>query len=173
MKRNDFKQPLGGIGERVMHYKPGIKGRDKLDNRWNSGMWLGMRDESHEVIIGTPLGCIKVRDVKRYASEDDQWDVDRLNAFRGVPWEPTPGSRACELKVKIDVPRLQEDIGERLMGEERPYIARRFRVKPENVKAIGWTPLCPGCRAIIRGLPAQGHSEICRSRVEEYLLTKG
>ena len=52
-------------------------------------------------------------------------------------------------------------------------MARRFRIKPEDVRAIEWTPLCPGCGAIIRGLPAQGHSELCRSRVEEHLLTTG
>ena len=47
------------------------------------------------------MGCIKVRDVKRYASEEDQWDIDRFNSFRGVPWEPTPGSKSCEIKVKL------------------------------------------------------------------------
>ena len=52
-------------------------------------------------------------------------------------------------------------------------MAGRFIIKPNDVKAIGWTPLCPGCRAIIHGLLAQGHSELCRSRVEEHLLTTG
>ena len=65
------------------------------------------------------MGCIKVKDFKRYASEEDRWDADRFNAFRGVPWEPTPGSRSCEIKVRIDVPRLREDIRDRMSGEER------------------------------------------------------
>ena len=155
-----------------MHDKPGIKGKDKMENRWSSGIWLGMRDGSHEAIIGTPMGCIKVRDVKRYASEDDQWDIHRFNSFKGVPWEPTPGSRACEIRVRIDVPRLREDIRDRLTGEARPYVARRFRINKSDFDEIGFTPLCPGCRAVSSGLPAQGHSELCRSRIEHHLMAK-
>ena len=115
----------------------GSKEKDKMESRWESGIWLGMRDESQEVIIGTPSGCIKVRDIKRYASEDDQWDVDRFNSFRGAPWEPTPGSRSCEIKVKIDVPRLREDLRDRLTGDHRSYVARRFRIYASDFDEIG------------------------------------
>ena len=115
----------------------------------------------------------QVKDIKRFASEEDRWDADRFNAFRGVPWEPTPGSKSCEIKVRIDVPRLKEDIRDRLTGEDRPYVARRFRIKRSDFDEIWFTPLCPGCRAIIRGLPAQNHSELCRSRVEDHLMAKG
>ena len=131
-KGREFKQPLVEFGERVMYYKPGVKGTEKMENRWSTGIWLGMRDESHEVIIGTPMGCIKVKDIKRFASEEDRWDADRFNAFRGVPWEPTPGSKSCEMKVRIDVPRLKEDIRERLTGEDRPYVAKRFRIRDQT-----------------------------------------
>ena len=52
-------------------------------------------------------------------------------------------------------------------------MARRFRINRSDFDDIGFTPLCPGCRAFISGLPSQGHSELCRSRVEDHLLKKG
>ena len=132
-----------------------------------------MRDESHESIIGTPQGCIKVRDVKRYATEEERWDQDRFNSFAGVPWGPVPGSGSCRINVRVGAPRLPDDIREKLIAEDRPYVARRFRIKRDDFKDIGPTPLCPGCRCIIRGLPAQNHSELCRSRVEVELIRIG
>ena len=53
------------FGEHVLYLRPGTRGKDKLLSRWESGIWLGMRDESGEVIIGTEMGCLKVRDVRR------------------------------------------------------------------------------------------------------------
>ena len=132
-----------------------------------------MRDESQESIIGTPQGCIKVRDIKRFALEDERWDQDRFNSFRGVPWEPVPGSGSCKINVRVRAPRLSDEVREKLISEDRPYVARRFRINREDFKEIGHTPLCPGCRCIIRGLPAQNHSELCRSRIEAELIRKG
>ena len=121
-----------------------------MENRWSSGIWLHIHNGSHELIIGTPMGCIKVKDIKRYASEDDQWDIGQLNAFRGVPWEPTPGSKSCEVKAKVDVPRIQEDIRSRLKLEAMSYVARRFRITKSDFDEVGLAPFCPICRSIVR-----------------------
>ena len=47
----------------------------------------------------------------------------------GFPWEPIPGMKSCEIRVKIAAPRISEDIRERMEDHERPYVARRFRIK--------------------------------------------
>ena len=46
-------------------------------------------------------------------------------------------------------------------------------IKRDDFKDIGPSPLCPGCRRIIRVLPAQSHSELSRSRVEAGLIRIG
>ena len=38
---------------------------------------------------------------------------------------------------------------------------------------IGFTPGCPGCKAVNRGLPAQNHTELFRYRVEEHVKVHG
>ena len=99
------------FGERVMYYKSGITGTQKLESRWESGIWLGLRDETNEAIIGTPDGCIKARDVRRYGSEEEKWDQDKFMSMSGVPWEPIPGMKSCESRVKIAVPGWQKTSG--------------------------------------------------------------
>ena len=111
------------FGERVMDYKSGITGTQKLESRWESGIWLGLRDETNEAIIGTPDGCIKSRDVRRYGSEEEKWDQDKFMSMSGVPWEPIPGMKSCDIRFKIAVPRMEEDIRERMESHERPYLA--------------------------------------------------
>ena len=71
-KGKSFKKELVEFGERVMYYKSGITGNRKMETRWESGIWLGLRDESNEALIGTPDGVIKARDVRRYGSEEER-----------------------------------------------------------------------------------------------------
>ena len=61
-KGKPFKRDVAEFAERVMYLKAGSKGRDKFNCRWEAGIWLGIRDETGEVIIGTPEGVVKARD---------------------------------------------------------------------------------------------------------------
>ena len=47
----------------------------------------------------------------------------------------------------------------------------RLRLKKEDFLEHGFTEGCPGCQAIIAGTPARGHSERCRSRMQNALDT--
>ena len=55
-----------------MYLKAGTAGKDKLLPRWEYGIWLGIRDESGEIIVGTPDGVVKARDFKRLPTTDDR-----------------------------------------------------------------------------------------------------
>ena len=70
------------LGEDVWYMKPGTVGKDKLDVRWHSGVWLGTIERSGESIIGTADGCIKVRSKMR-KPDSDRW--------RGGEWESMKG----------------------------------------------------------------------------------
>ncbi len=44
-----------------MHAPALSVGKDKLDTRWEVGVWLGIRAESGESLIGTSDGVVKAR----------------------------------------------------------------------------------------------------------------
>ena len=85
-----------------------VKGntRGKLDSKWGKGVWLGIREESNESFIGTPAGVIKVRTFRRRGSDEERWNLEEVNAFRGVPWEPIPGREGVKIRSRVYVPVL-------------------------------------------------------------------
>lgn len=44
-----------------------------------------------------------------------------------------------------------------------------MRLRREDYAAHGYTIGCPGCRALLRGVAPQTHSEPCRHRMEDIL----
>ena len=51
-------------------------------------------------------------------------------------------------------------------SKSRSPVPRRLYLKQSDFMAHGTTDRCPGCRALISGGQAQGHTEECRIRVE-------
>ena len=79
-------------------------GEDKLavkESRWATGVWIGIKDESSESLIGTLEGVIKVRTIRRKGSHDERWDPEIINNFKGVPWEPIPGVSGSEIRTRV------------------------------------------------------------------------
>lgn len=65
-KGRTFRREIAEFGEKVMMYRiPHLKGKEKFEVRWSDGTYLGIRDESGEVRIGTKEGIIKVRVIRR------------------------------------------------------------------------------------------------------------
>ena len=65
LKGKKLIRDVAEFGENVWYHRPGITCKDKLDVRWESGIWLGVRDESGEVVIGTEKGVLKTRSFRR------------------------------------------------------------------------------------------------------------
>jgi hypothetical protein len=114
-----FNKEVVDFGASVWYLKPRTKGKMKLRSRWASGIWLGIREESGEVIIGTSEGVIKVRTVRRKGSHVERWCAVQLDAMQGTPWEPQPGVDSVEIfsKIKVlsekdaaELPRLPEGV---------------------------------------------------------------
>ena len=97
-----------------------------MDTRWENGIWLGVRDESGEIIIGTNKGVIKARTFKRYGRDEDRWCWEKFDAFRGVPWEPVPGRGGIEVHTRVTMPRGEEEIGEPQKGTDKKITMRRI-----------------------------------------------
>ena len=47
---------------------------------------------------------------------------------------------------------------------------RKTRITREEVRRIGYTAGCPGCRAVRLGQPAQNHTEKCRDKMEKEIM---
>ena len=86
------------------YLKPKSKGVNKLESRWGTGIWLGVREESGEILIGTKEGVIEFRSFRRKGSHADRWDWAELEAMQGVPWEPVPGREGIEVKANVAIP---------------------------------------------------------------------
>ena len=59
MQGKQLKREVVEFGECVWYYKPGTKGKNKMEPRWESGIRLGIRDESGEIAIVTEGGVLK------------------------------------------------------------------------------------------------------------------
>ena len=166
-KGRPFNRPVAEFGKCVWYVPALTVGRDKFDVRWREGVWLGIRMESGENIIGTSDGVVKARDFRRKVVLKDRWDKEVFDKMCVVPWKPVPGeSNDIELKCKIQLPMLEEEITKSIQAREE-YMPRRFRIRKEDVERYGSTIGCPGCRAVTRGLVAVGHTEACRKRMSE------
>ena len=149
--------------------------RSKLDSRWQSGVYLGIRLQSTEKIVGTSQGIFVVQSVKR-KPEGQQWDSTLVAAVRGLPWKTSPeetgeGARLPEpLAVRAEVSEgLPPPARELARPEVAPF--RRVYIRQSDLETHGYTAGCEACAAIREGRSRAGinHSEHCRQRVTEAL----
>ena len=59
-----FNRGICEFGESVDYLLPNSKGKDKMESRWDRGIWLGLRSTSTEHYVGTADGVIKVREIR-------------------------------------------------------------------------------------------------------------
>ena len=88
--------------------------QNKMEMKWEEGIWLGHETMTNEVVIGTPNGCVKAWAVKRRI-EEERWDMKKVNAVRGTPAEPVPGSGSARVPIRV---RLGEEETSRDDGAE-------------------------------------------------------
>ena len=150
------------FGECIWYLKPKSRGKMKAENKWRGGVWLGIREESGEYIIGTEKGTIKVRTVRRKGSEEDRWNWDEFTKIQGTPWEPIPGRPGIELTANIGAEKGPREIIPKDDAVEQDTVMRRFRITKEEVRAHGITPGCKGCARALGTGTSVNHSDRCR-----------
>ena len=135
-----FDKVLPEFGECVMYLKtPQHKGREKLEPRWESGVYLGVHDRSQELIIGTPDGAIKAHEFRRKGSHEERWNMEEITVMKGLPWQPDPNTASLEVQSRIIVAMSLPDPGEREV-DTRLIIARGIAVKRSEYMQMGPTP---------------------------------
>ena len=72
-KGKKFGGSVMEFGESIMFLRAKSVGKEKFDSRWEDGIWLGIREESGENIIGTRDGVLKARSIKRRGTHAERW----------------------------------------------------------------------------------------------------
>ena len=83
-KGKRFIRPLPEIGECIWYMRPQSVGKDKLDTRWENGVFAGVREESGELHVLIEKGAIKVRSFSR-RPEEERWIQEE---FATIQWLP-------------------------------------------------------------------------------------
>ena len=166
-----MRRELVEFGEMV-HWMPADQlHRGKFEARWHNGIWLGVRPQTSEVLIGTPQGVFKARSVKRM-SESMRWNGEAVKAVKGTPWKPYLFSDSDKLRI-----RLPEATREKTEGEQVPKpkeddpAPKRFRIERRDLDKYGYTPHCPGCFSVKNNRPQRSHNEECRKRIARLMLS--
>ena len=165
--------PSVEFGEKLLFKLQYHTRTNKLDVDWFDGIFLGIKEQTGEYIIGTSHGIVKARTIQR-VTFDQRWDYDAVIAITGLPWDTNKQLHSGESEPEIvraapvldtDVPPASEDPALRQV--------RRGKITRQELIDAGWTVGCPGCDAARRGVrPARNHNETCRKRMENTDLGK-
>ena len=126
-------------------YKLQSKAGDKLDAKWQPGVWVGKTDESDEHTLLTPTGVQKARSVHR-KPEAEKWDPAFFGQAKGSPWNP---AAVAAREVLSAGPMM-------IQREWRTYTTKAMILEHGIAKGCG---RCLGIGA--------KHSDECRARFEE------
>ena len=152
------------IGEKVMFQSlRQDKRMNKAEPRYEFGIWAGIKCGSNEVYILTPTGVARARNIRRL-SEGECWDKAFLNQVQGTPWDHSEGQLDEPLAADPDIPPI-------ITPDEDYEQVRRMKLTKHDFRVHGYTPNCPGCRALQLGKQSQPHTEACRKRMEEKIST--
>jgi hypothetical protein len=165
-----FKRQLPEIGECVWFLRALSEGKDKLDTRWEDGVFAGVREESGEIYVMSSQGVRKVRAYKR-RPEGERWNQEEFSQAAGTPWEPEPGRNNIEIKARFSMKDDESD--EKVEVQSRDFKPRGIYIRKEDLREenYGMTPGCKGCEAANRGITGV-HNERCRFRIEKAIEGK-
>jgi hypothetical protein len=136
LKGKPFRKALVPIGESV-HYQPLGRAKanrmeklNKLDNKWRDGIYLGIKDNTNEVFVGTNNGVFKVQSVRR-KPEQERYQWSELEKMVGLPWKPTPSSEeSTEVPPSlIVIPASTDDSIPVLPPVEREVVPRQVYIQ--------------------------------------------
>ena len=73
------------FGEKVLARKITTGPMNRMNPRYQYGIWLGMRNKSAECFIGNADGVFRGREIRRQEPQD-RLDTEAINNVIGVPW---------------------------------------------------------------------------------------
>ena len=158
------------FGEKLL-WKVRQKNRlEKLNPRWEYGVFVGVKVISGEIWVATKEGLQVVRSVRRMSVEE-RWNENNKDFVKHVPWNKS----GEDPEADGDLPGALEGAtatGEAAVGSMDPprvivvntkeVAPREFYIQKKNVEAYGHTKGCPGCRTMFQGGTRQAHDGVQR-----------
>ncbi len=163
------------FGEKLVWKKKSGQKMNKINSKWEFGIFVGVRQKSGEIWVATPDGIHKARSVRRIAKQD-RWTQDSLEWVRHVPWKRYKDQEDDDGDIPEEKAVDAEPGRERRQDEERTIIVgtrqvapRAFYIRKEDAEVHGYTRSCPGCSSWFRGIGRQPHTAECRARFAELM----
>ena len=135
-------------------------------------MFLGIRLDSTEKIVGTPTEVYVVQSIRR-VTPDRRFNFDLLTSIKGLPWKLRPDSESDVLPDELPEPIvLRPEVPEHRAAPPEPaqtkQAVKQFYITKTLLEKYGWTPGCPACDSTMSGRREGGkfHTPECRSRIE-------
>ena len=143
------------------HHMGRLTDRTKVEDRMEPGIFVGFRMKSSEYILIANGEATTARTIRRRPVPERWSKPEEIVNIPVWPWD-RPGHRQAA---------AVRPMGERRDRNHEPdeALLPRVYLKQSDFDAHGLTQGCPGCRAMREGTRAQGHSAICRARMEELL----
>ena len=82
------------FGEKVLARPISSEPLNRMNPRYNFGVWLRVRNNRAECFVGTTEGVFRARKVRR-TEHQDRWDKEAINNVIGVPWRLAGGEVDC------------------------------------------------------------------------------
>ena len=162
------------FGEKLLYkVKPDQK-MEKINSRWECGIFVGIRRKSGEVWISIQDKIIKARSIRRIPIEH-RWGEDCVTWITRAPWNRYKDAVDADGDLPEGVPAVEARPvdtgigGKTIFVETRARAPRDFHIRKEDAEKHGYTKGCGGCTSWFRGLGRQPHNEKCRARFAELL----
>ena len=165
LKGRKFQRVVAEPCECIMYLVAGTRGKNKAETRWAEGIYLGVREESGEIIVGTKDGVVKSRTFRRKSSEEERWNHVQFMEMKGTPWEPVPGGGVRDVKTSIHLP-AEESEPTKTETKEKEQVVKQTPISSEWIKKYGFTKGCTGCDHIKLKKKTFMHNEECRKNIK-------
>ena len=158
------------FGEKLLFRRRTGQKMEKMNERWQYGIFVGVRRRSNEPMIATKLGVVMARSVKRIPVEK-RWTVDTLDWVRHAPWHLYKDAEDCDGDIPEGVSAEEReekkvviekgDSGEKRTKyvDVREHVPRDFYISRKDAERLHRG--CPGCNSWFKGAKMP-HNEECR-----------
>ena len=179
LKGKKYNGEVFEFGQMVFHRFPGVVKGGSMEPRWDHGIWLGKSPKSDEHLICMENGSlVKARSIIA-KTPSESWSAEAVMKVKknptGVNFAPREPDQGRSIDEDIDAARRTFENHGPVVDEpeEMDKPPMDFYIRPEHLRAHGFSSKCPKCRAMRVGdnrLSRRGHTNECRSRIRKCLL---
>ena len=163
------------FGEKLLYKVKLGNNLEKINSRWEHGIFVGIRKRSNELGVCNQQGVHFTRSVKRIPLEE-RWSRDCVNWIKWAPWRRYKDAEDADGDLpegyeEVDAPPVIKEgpKGPTIIVETKDEAPREFYISQKDAEKYGYTKGCAGCSSWYLGISRQPHTEECRNRFRELL----